>query len=130
MAFFQSLVEFIETVFLSSNPDVKMKLDIRKLENDLKMIKPEIYKNGQLTENFGNAFFVLYKETAFIQEILQSTINSDNVQVAHHYMDLLISTGFTGDYKQKIDKFEEKVDTVEDFVSDKWDMIQNFNPFS
>ena len=58
MAFFQSLVEFIETFFLSSNPDVKMKLDIRKLENDLKMIKPEIYKNGQLTANFGNAFFV------------------------------------------------------------------------
>ena len=103
MAFFQNLVEFIETVFLSSNPDVKMKLDIRKLENDLKMIKPEIYKNGQLTGNFGNAFFVLYKETAFIQEILQSTINSENVQVAHRYMDLLISTGFTGDYKQRID---------------------------
>ncbi len=102
MAFFQSLVEFIESVFLSSNPDVKMKLDIRKLENDLKLIKPEIYKNGQLTGNFGNAFFVLYKETAFIQEILQSTINSENVQVAHHYMDLLISTGFTGDYKQKV----------------------------
>ena len=103
MAFFQSLVEFIETVFLSSNPDVKMKLDIKKIENDLKLVKPEIYKNGQVTGNFGNAFFVLYKETAFIQEILQNTINSENVQVAHHYMDLLISTGFTGDYKQKIE---------------------------
>lgn len=103
MAFFQSLVEFIETVFLSSNPDVKMKLDIKKIENDLKLVKPEIYKNGQVTGNFGNAFFVLYKETAFIQEILQNTINSENVQVAHHYMDLLISTGFTGYYKQKIE---------------------------
>ena len=30
----------------------------------------------------------------------------------------------------EIDKFEEKVDTVEDFVSDKWDIIQDFNPFS
>ena len=59
MAFFQSLVEFIETVFLSSNPDVKMKLDIKKIENDLKLIKPEIYKNGQVTANFGNAFYVL-----------------------------------------------------------------------
>ena len=104
MAFFQSLVEFIETVFLSSNPDVKMKLDIRKLENDLKMIKPEIYKNGQLTANFGNAFFVLYKETSFILDILQNTINSENVQTAHHYMDLLISTGFTGEYKQRVEK--------------------------
>ena len=62
MAFFQSLVEFIETVFLSSNPDVKMKLDIKKIENDLKLVKPEIYKNGQVTGNFGNAFLFCIKK--------------------------------------------------------------------
>ena len=25
---------------------------------------------------------------------------------------------------------EQKVDTVEDFVTDKWEIIQDFNPFS
>lgn len=114
MAFFQSLVEFIETVFLSSNPDVKIKLDIKKIENELKMIKPEIYKDGKVTANIGNAFFVLYKETAFIQEILQETINSDTVHVANHYMDLLISTGFTGEYKKKLESlsYENLQNTV------------------
>jgi hypothetical protein len=102
MAFFQSLIEFIETVFLSSNPDVKFKLEIKKIENELKLVSPEIYRNGEVTSNFGNAFFILYKETAIIQEILQETINSETVQIANHFMDLLISTGFTGDYKQKI----------------------------
>lgn len=33
-------------------------------------------------------------------------------------------------YKEKIDNFEQKVDTVEDFVTDKWEIIQDFNPFS
>lgn len=33
-------------------------------------------------------------------------------------------------YKEKIDNFEQKVDTVEDFVTDKWEIIQEFNPFS
>lgn len=102
MAFFQSLIEFIETVFLSSNPDVKFKLEIKKIENELKLVQPEIYKNGEVTGNFANGFFVLYKETAIIQEILQETINSETVQVANHFMDLLISTGFSGDYKQKL----------------------------
>ena len=102
MAFFQSLIEFIETVFLSSNPDVKFKLEIKKIENELKLVSPEIYRNGEVTSNFGNAFFILYKETAIIQEILQETINSETVQIANHFMDLLISTGFTGDYKQKL----------------------------
>ena len=37
-----------------------MKLDIKKIENDLKLIKPEIYKNGQyiaevMTDLIGNA---------------------------------------------------------------------------
>ena len=56
MAFFQSLIEFIETVFLSSNPDVKFKLEIKKIENELKLVQPEIYKNGEVTGNFANGF--------------------------------------------------------------------------
>ena len=33
-------------------------------------------------------------------------------------------------YKEKIDYFEEKVDTVENFVSEKWDTINKYNPFA
>ena len=32
-------------------------------------------------------------------------------------------------YKEKIDYVEEKVNTVESFVKDKWEMIRKYNPF-
>ena len=32
-------------------------------------------------------------------------------------------------YKEKIDYVEQKVNTVESFVKDKWEMIQKYNPF-
>ena len=33
-------------------------------------------------------------------------------------------------YKNKVDYIEEKVNTVEKFVKDKWNAIQKYNPFS
>lgn len=33
-------------------------------------------------------------------------------------------------YKEKIDNIENKVDTVENYVKDKWNSIQKYNPFN
>lgn len=33
-------------------------------------------------------------------------------------------------YKEKIDNIENKVDTVENYVKDKWSNIKNYNPFN
>ena len=41
-----------------------------------------------------------------------------------------VYSNFIKPYKEKIDNFEEKVNTIEDFVSDKWGIIGDFNPFS
>lgn len=33
-------------------------------------------------------------------------------------------------YKEKIDNIDAKVDTVEDYVKDKWNNLQKYNPFN
>ena len=33
-------------------------------------------------------------------------------------------------YKEKIDELDNKVDSVETYVKDKWNSIQKFNPFN
>ena len=33
-------------------------------------------------------------------------------------------------YKEKIDNIENKVNTVEDYVKNKWSSIKNYNPFN
>ena len=114
MAFFQSLVEFIETVFLSSNPDVKMKLDIRKLENDLKMIKPEIYKNGQLLEVDTNILYLRGSmnewgtSTALVKKNGVASITIDDELVVH---DIKIINGKDGYFLSMPNKFNKEGNT-------------------
>lgn len=33
-------------------------------------------------------------------------------------------------YKEKIDKIDKKVDNVENYVKDKWEGLQKYNPFN
>ena len=32
-------------------------------------------------------------------------------------------------YKEKVDLVEEKINTVEKYVQEKWNLIQEYNPF-
>lgn len=36
---------------------------------------------------------------------------------------------FIKPYREKVDFIEDKIDIVEEFVSDKWDSISKYNPF-
>ena len=43
---------------------------------------------------------------------------------------LFVYNNYVKPYKEKIDEYTEKIDSVESYVEDKLDMIQNWNPFS
>jgi len=97
MSLLQKLKETIESILFSSNPEVKGKLEIRKLESDLKNIQPEIYKNYFATGNVGQAFYVLYQETTKVSQILSRTICSEDAAIANFYSTMLIKTGYQGE---------------------------------
>lgn len=41
-----------------------------------------------------------------------------------------IYSNFIKPYKDTIDAVNEKIDGVEEFIGDKWDLISKYNPFS
>lgn len=41
-----------------------------------------------------------------------------------------IYSSFIKPYKEKMDMFNEKIDGVEEFIDDKWDTINKYNPFN
>ncbi|MCR4789982.1 MAG: DUF5312 family protein [Treponemataceae bacterium] len=94
MGFFKKLIEAFQSVFLSSNPEIKGKIELKKMENELKEVKPSIYKNSFATANVGQAFYVLYTESLKISNVLQRTICSDDAAIANHFSNMLIRTGF------------------------------------
>lgn len=42
---------------------------------------------------------------------------------------LYLYNNYVKPYKKKIDTYIEKIDTVESYIDNKWDIIQDFNPF-
>lgn len=101
---------------MSSSPDVKKKLGLRKIENELKSFPYQIYKNEQLQPNFAELFRVLYENTKPIDDILSSTINSENVHRAKLFEAELIVTGFLPETQKKIEElsFESRKKAVID----------------
>lgn len=43
---------------------------------------------------------------------------------------IYINNNFIKPYKEKIDYVDQKVDTVEKFINDKWNDLQKYNPFT
>ena len=64
MSIIQTISDFLESIFRHSSPEVQKKIQMKKLDAELKSYYPNIYKDGFLLPNFGEAIFSLYKYTA------------------------------------------------------------------
>lgn len=116
MGFFQAVSDFFQSIFMSSSPEVKKKLELRKIENELKSLPYQIYKNEQLQPNFAELFRILYENTKPIDDILSSTLNSENIHRAKLFEAELIVTGFSPESQRKIEElsFEARKKAVVD----------------
>ena len=106
MGFLHALKEFLESIFMSSSPEVKKRTELRKVENQLKDLPFQILKNGLLQANFAELFRILYENSKPIDDILSKTINTDDLQRNGKFEYELIITGFDEFSQEKIQKLE------------------------
>ena len=95
MNFFKFFTSIFDSLFKSSSEDGKIKSELKRIENELKLHVPAVYKNGSLLANVAEAFVLLYVNTKYIEEILSSTIKSTDLHRSTHYANKLLMTGFT-----------------------------------
>lgn len=95
MSFFSIFTDIFDNLFRGTNPEVKAKQVLRKYENDLRNLQPCIYKNGLLLSSVGEAFVLAYQHTKIIDNIISTTLFSEDQHLNNKYAGLLISTGFT-----------------------------------
>ncbi|MBQ0051847.1 MAG: hypothetical protein KBT11_07275 [Treponema sp.] len=91
---------------MSSSPEVKKKNELKKIEAELKNLPSQIYKNGMLQPNFAELFRILYENTKPIDDILSSTINSENSARNKMFENQLVVTGFMSETQDKIESLE------------------------
>ena len=106
MGFFKLLKELFESIFMSSSPEVKKRTEMRKIENELKMLPSQILKNGLLQPIFVELFRVLYENSKPIDEILSNTICSEDIPRNGRFESELIITGFDEASQEKIASLE------------------------
>lgn len=95
MNFLKFFTSIFGGLFKTSSVDAKTRHELKRIENELKLHVPAIYKNGSLMANVAEAFVLLYVNTKYIEEILSSTIKSTDVQRATSFANKLLITGFS-----------------------------------
>lgn len=117
MSFFSQLIELFETLFHGSNPEVRQKQDLRKIETELKNFQPAIYKSRQLLPNFAEVIRILHEHTQALGELFSKTVDNPDVKLREKYLDILIETGFSDKSKEILEniKYENR---KKEFASD------------
>ena len=73
MGFLQKLSEFFQSLFSPNSPEAIQRQAVRKIENDLKTIAPDLYKNGLIQPAFAETLRILFQNTEPVLDVLYQT---------------------------------------------------------
>ncbi len=115
MGFFHAIVDFFESIFMRSSPEVQKKQAMKKLESEIHNFVPLICKSGILEPNFGEAIFALYKNTRPLDNLFLNTVSSQDIPRRMRYEGQLMLTGYSREEQEVIDElsFENRKEDVE-----------------
>ena len=109
MSFLQKISDFFQSLFSPNSPESIQRQAVRKIENDLKVLAPNLYRNGLIQPEFAETLRILFQNTDPILDILSQTLCSTDLECSRKYEEQLLLTGFS----------EEAKDTLEEFAYDK-----------
>lgn len=100
MSLIKTLSDLFEALFKRSSPEVQKKQLLKKMENELRSFEPRIYKDGFLDANFGEALYVLYKNTKELDDLFSLTISPTDIQRRKRFESQLIITGYSEEMQE------------------------------
>lgn len=114
MSLIQTISDFFESIFKRSSPEVQKKQVKKKMEADLRAFTPAIYKDGMLLPNFGEALYVLYKNTKALDDLFLNSISPTDSAKQHRFEAQLILTGYSSEYQEIMESlsFQNKKNEV------------------
>lgn len=105
MDFVNNLIKKIEnfflSVFFSSVDDYQKRKQLKAIENEIKQIKPAIYRNdGVILPGFAVIIFQMYKSVLPLKKLLLNTICSKDIRLSTKYIDKIIEEAFSAEQKE------------------------------
>lgn len=118
MGFIQSIIDFFESIFMRSSPEVQKKQQLKKLDLEIREFNPMICKAGMLEANFGEAIYALYRNTRPLDNLFNGTVSTMDVPRRQRFEAQLIITGYSAADQEAIDQLS--------FVNRKDDIISSY----
>ena len=106
MSLFQAISDFFESLFNKNSPEVQKKIQLRKLENELKAQEPLIFKNAKVMPNFAEAMRILCQNTKPLADLFGDTIFSPDVHRNLRFEAQLVMTGFSENEQAVVESLE------------------------
>ena len=94
MSLLKNISDFFQSIFMASSPEVKQKQAMKKLESELKITDPQIYKDGSVLPSFADALRIMFENTKPLLDILSDTICTTDLERNHRFTEQLLLTGF------------------------------------
>lgn len=105
MGILQRISDFFQSLFSPNSPEAIQRQAIRKIENDLKIIAPNLYKNSLVQPSFAETIRVLFQNTEPILDLLTQTICSTEIKHSRKFEEQLLLTGFSEEAKITLEEF-------------------------
>ena len=103
MGIIQAISDFLETLFNRNSPEVQKRIQMKKLDVELRSYQPSIYRDGCLLPTFAAAIRILYTSTKPIGDLLSATIAGSDIQKAMRFESQLVMTGFSIEFQKIVD---------------------------
>lgn len=114
MSLIQSITDFFESIFKRSSPEVQKKQQLKKLENEIKLFNPVLFRNGMLLPNFAEAVYSLYKNARILDDLFMVTLAQNDIQRQHRFESQLVMTGYSPSEQEMIESltYEARIEEI------------------
>ena len=103
MSLLQIISNFFNAFFNRNSPEMQKKIQLKKLESELRAYEPYIFKNGNLLPNFAESIRILYLNTKPLDDLFSTTITGSDISRNKRFESQLVLTGYSSEHQQMIE---------------------------
>lgn len=114
MGIIETIIDFFESIFKRSSPEVQKKILLKKMDTEIQGFVPLICKQGYLQPNFGEAIYALYKNSRPLDNLFALTVSPNDIPRQHRFEAQLIITGYSAKDQEIVSElqFQNRKDSV------------------
>ncbi|MCQ2242307.1 DUF5312 family protein [Treponema sp.] len=105
MSLLQKISDFLQSLFSPNSPESIQRQAVKRIENDLRVLAPNLYKGGLIQPSFAETLRILFQNTEPILDLLSQTLCSNDLEVSRKFEEQLLLTGFSEEAKVTLEEF-------------------------